>query len=126
MYQYLDGIDTVDHVIDTRVIVEAGFELFDGRNPEQEELDNWVESIYTGDSTYNDLQVELEGNGVHLDNVADIELAQAYFHWNHQRESTDEELFDKLLGTEENIAHAQVILPFEEIQIIATPDSLIA
>ena len=126
VYQYLDGIDTVEHVIDTRVIVEAGFELFDGRNPEQAELDNWINLVYTGVVTYEDLQFELEGNGVHLDNVADIELAQAHFHWNYHRESTDEELFNRLTSTEEDMAHVQVVLPLEDLQIIATPESLIA
>lgn len=126
VYQHLDGIDTADHVIDTRVIVEAGFELFDGRNPEQMELDTWVDSIYNGDSTYDDLQAELEGNDINLDNVADIELAQAHFHWNYHRESTDEELLAQLLGMEEDLTYAQVVLPPEEIQIIATPESLIA
>jgi hypothetical protein len=126
VYQYLDGIDTVDHVIDTRVIVEAGFELFDGRNPEQIELDTWIDSIYSGNSTYNDLQAELEGNGINLDEVAAVELAQAHFHWNYHRESTDEELLDRLTGSVELATYTQDILPAEVIQIIATPESMIA
>lgn len=127
VYQFLDEILHFDHVIDTRVIVEAGFELFAGRNPNQEELDSWILDIDNGVKTYEDLEAHLSG-GVKVDEVAQIEVAQAYYHWNFHREATDLEVVEKL--TEQLDGTTSVDSPYsymgEDLNIVHTPTELIA
>lgn len=92
--QNIDGIDTTEHVINTRVIVEAGFELFENINPEQALLDEWIAKIDTGSSDYVDLKQyfdDTEFTG-YTYGVAAVEAAQANYHWYEHRESTDAEV----------------------------------
>ena len=96
--QTLDGIDTTEHVINTRVIVEAGFELFENLNPEQYLLDEWTTAIDSGASDYVDLEqyfVDTEFTG-YTYGVAAVEVAQAHYHWYEHRESTDAEVITYL------------------------------
>jgi hypothetical protein len=96
-YQYLFGINTYDHVIDTRVITEAGFELFAGRNPDHSELYEWIIKIDAGVASFESLKEHLiDTVPVKLDEVAEIEIAQAHYHWYEHRESTDQEVIDYL------------------------------
>jgi hypothetical protein len=130
-YQYLDGLDTTDHVIDTRVIVEAGFELFEDMNPTQALLDQWVSQIDSGQKDYVDLKQFFDDttfDGYTL-GVAAVEKAQAFYHWNYHRESTDQEVLKILDGiaptdpaTE---ATSDLFIGVEEIGIIATPEDIL-
>lgn len=92
--QTLDGIDTTEHVINTRVIVEAGFELFENINPEQSLLDEWITKIDTGTDDYVDLKQYFDDTEFtdYTYGVAAVEVAQANYHWYEQRESTDAEV----------------------------------
>lgn len=128
VYQYLSELVQYDHVIDTRVIVEAGFELYMGRNPNQAELNHWVEQIDLGNETYETLEVWFSENTQNLDEVASVELAQAYYHWNFHRESTDLEVVDRLVDIEAgvNVVDSPFSFMPEDLNIVQTPTEIIA
>ena len=92
--QTIDGIDITEHVINSRVIVEAGFELFENINPEQAILDEWISKIDAGVNDYIDLKQYFDDTDFtgYTYGVAAVELAQAQYHWYEHRESTDAEV----------------------------------
>ena len=94
---YMGGkwLTTYEHVIDTRVIVEAAFELFADMNPTQELLDTWIANIDEGKANYSDLKEWLSTTTMldgFLKGVAEVEVAAAHYHWYEHREATDAEV----------------------------------
>jgi len=101
--QKLDELTTLDTSIDTRVRVEAVFELFEGRNPSQEELDYWVNEIDNNGLDLRQLAHDFAANGIEEGGVPPIEKMQAFYHFWLGRESNDSEIADMLV----NIADAK-------------------
>lgn len=96
--QKLDELTTLDASIDTRVRVEAVFELFEGRNPTQEELDYWVNEIDNNGLDLRQLAHDFAANGIEEGGVPPIEKMQAFYHFWLGRESEDSEIADMLLN----------------------------
>lgn len=99
--QKIDKITNTDPSIDTRVKVEAVFEIFQGRNPSQNELDYWIQQIDNGVSILAMAQ-HYAKDGIQTDDVAPIERIQAFYHFWLNRESQDLEvinMFDDLVTT---------------------------
>jgi hypothetical protein len=92
--QKLDKITNMDPSIDTRVKVEAVFEIFEGRNPSQTELDSWISSIDNGLDTLGTMARWFALNGVQTNNVPPIERMQAFYHYWLGRESEDGEIIE--------------------------------
>lgn len=92
--QILTEISIYDHDINTTVIVEAGFELFENMNPTQDLLDTWVLDIEEGEADYSDLLNFFDTTSFDQYNlgVAPVEQAAAYYHWFEGREATAEEV----------------------------------
>lgn len=103
--QKLDELDnTMDTSIDTRVKVESVFEIFEGRNPSQTELDTWIELVDNGDETLGSMAMQFAINGVQTDDIPPIERMQAFYHFWLDRESRDSEIvdmFDDLAQTQD-------------------------
>lgn len=94
--QILTEISIYDHEINTQVIVEAGFEVFENINPDQDTLDYWVDMIDSEQATYDDLEQyfeETDYSGWNL-GVAPVELAAAQYHWYEHREATVDEIYN--------------------------------
>jgi len=101
--QKLDEITNMDPSIDTRVRVEAVFEIFEGRNPSQTELDSWISSIDNGIDTLGTMARWFAMNGIQINNVPPIERMQAFYHYWLGRESKDSEIiemFNDLVATD--------------------------
>ena len=92
--QKLDVITNMNPSIDTRVKVESVFEIFEGRNPSQTELDSWIEKIDAGLYTLGSMAQQFAEDGVQQYEVPPMERMQAFFHFWLERESTDEEILD--------------------------------
>jgi len=92
--QKLDTITNTDPTIDTRVRVEAVFELFEGRNPTQDELDYWIDQVDNRGVDLGDLAKTYAMNGIQTDDVPPIERMQAFYHFWLNRESEDSEIVD--------------------------------
>ena len=102
--QKLDEISNMDPTIDTRVRVEAVFELFEGRNPSQEELDYWIDQVDNHGLNIGAVAREWAVNGVQIFDVPPIERMQAFYHFWLDRESEDSEIvemFDDLVATKD-------------------------
>lgn len=91
--QKIDKVTNFDGAIDTRVIVEAVFEIFEGRNPSENELDYWIRQIDNGVSVF-DMAREYAKNGIQTDDVPPIERIQAFYHFWLNRESQDQEVVE--------------------------------
>lgn len=91
--QKIDKITNTDPSIDTRVKVEAVFEIFQGRNPSQNELDYWIQQIDNGVSILA-MALEYAKDGIQTDDVPPIERIQAFYHFWLERESQDQEVVD--------------------------------
>ena len=101
--QKIDEITNTDPSIDTRVKVEAVFEIFEGRNPSQTELDNWINLVDSGDETLGTMARWFAMNGIQTQDVPPIERMQAFYHYWLGRESEDSEIvamFDDLVQTQ--------------------------
>jgi len=93
--QKLDELDkTMDPSIDTQVKVESVFEIFEGRNPSQVELDRWIELVDSGNETLGSMAMQFAINGIQTDDVPPIERMQAFYHFWLGRESKDTEIVD--------------------------------
>jgi hypothetical protein len=101
--QKIDEITNTDPSIDTRVKVEAVFEIFEGRNPSQTELDNWINLVDSGEETLGTMARWFAMNGVQTQDVPPIERMQAFYHYWLGRESQDSEIvamFNDLVQTQ--------------------------
>ena len=94
--QKLDELTTLDASIDTRVRVEAVFELFESRNPTQEELDYWINEIDNNGLDIRQLAHDFAADGIEDNRVAPIEKMQAFYHFWLNREAEDSEIADML------------------------------
>lgn len=94
--QKLDELTTLDTSIDTRVRVEAVFELFESRNPTQEELDYWINEIDNNGLDIRQLAHDFAADGIEDNRVAPIEKMQAFYHFWLNREAEDSEIADML------------------------------
>ena len=112
--QKLNELTTIDTSIDTRVRVEAVFELFEGRNPSQEELDYWVNEIDNNGLDIRQLAHDFAANGIEQGGVPPIEKMQAFYHFWLGRESEDSEIADMML----NIADAKKWGPVFDKEIL--------
>ena len=114
--QEINDITTTEHVINTRVIVEAAFELFADMNPNQTQLDMWVSRIDSGDYSFQDLRHWIEENPVfdyYTKGVSPVEKIAAHYHWYEHREATDEEILFAIDNSD--IWFGDQILPVEEV-----------
>jgi len=92
--QKLDEIEDFNPSITTRVKVEAAFEIFEGRNPSQSELDNWIFLLDNGIETLGSMAQQFAMDGIQTDDVPPIERMQAFYHFWLDRESQDTEIVD--------------------------------
>lgn len=92
--QKLDEITDMNPSIDTRVRVEAMFEIFEGRNPSEQELDYWSELIIDQNLGLGEMAMHYAANGIQTDDVPPIERMQAFYHFWLGRESQDSEIVD--------------------------------
>lgn len=94
--QKLKTISNFDPSIDTRVKVEAVYEIFNGRNPDQEELDFWIYQIDNNQYNIFQLAEQLAADGVQQLEVAPIERMAAFWHFWLSREADDSEILEML------------------------------
>jgi hypothetical protein len=79
------------------------FEIFEGRNPSQTELDNWINLVDSGEETLGTMARWFAMNGVQTQDVPPIERMQAFYHYWLGRESQDSEIvamFNDLVQTQ--------------------------
>ena len=92
--QKLNKIENFDPSITTRVKVEAVFEIFEGRNPSQSELDYWIDQVDNQGIDIGYVAQTYAEDGIQTDDVPPIERIQAFFHYWLERESQDTEVVD--------------------------------
>lgn len=100
--QKLDEITNMDTSIDVRVRVEAMFEIFEGRNPSEEELFYWSDLVLNQGLGLGEMAYQFAINGVQTDDIPPIERMQAFYHFWLGRESEDNEIvemFNDLVAT---------------------------
>lgn len=92
--QKLDEITNMNPSIDVRVRVEAMFEIFEGRNPSEEELFYWSDLVVNQGLGLGEMAYQFATNGIQTDDVPPIERMQAFYHFWLGRESEDNEIVE--------------------------------
>ena len=123
--QKIDEIKNFDPSIDTRVKVEAVFEIFEGRNPSQTELDNWINLVDNGEETLGTMARWFAINGIQTQDIPPIERMQAFYHYWLNRESQDNEIIQMLNDLIETQNWNQTFDNFLNLQHVDTSYSFV-